>query len=147
MKKEYKARETFARNAGSAMVALVGVNDQLDFTDIKKVKNLLEYSKNSYYFNNKLVEYRNELESIDRELNPSRVFELEDEIKWCTGCVVTWEIAYIKEMNVIQKKNASERNVEGAIWELEMLAKIATEAAIHLKSSNTAYMHYSSDID
>lgn len=139
--------EIFAKNAGSAMVALVGVNDQLDFTDIAMVVELLKHSKAAYYFNTKLVEYRNELETLDMETNPDRALELEDEIRWCTGCAVTWEIEFIKEMSNISEKKPAEVVVQGAIWELEMLAKIAGEAAQHLRSNSIAYAHRNADAE
>lgn len=123
MKEEYKARAKFVRDAGSAMVALVGVNDQLDFTDIKKIGKLMELSKGISYFSGVLGGLDDQNDNYS------------DEFAWVSSCLNAKHNEFNKEFQSIEEKYPNRKTVEYAIWELEMLAKKATQAAEHLKNN------------
>ena len=114
-------KRQWRKNAADAMEGLIGVNDQLDFSDIRKVLQLAIHAKEAAYFKKKIDENK-KLKDEGKDVD--------DELKYVTSCAAMWEREFIKELHGIKD---FKRVVECAQWELEHLARIANEVRENIK--------------
>lgn len=118
-------RNQWLKNASDAMEGLVGVNDQLDFSDIVKIIKLGKHAFEASYFKEQIEKNRDLLEAGTGDTK-----EIEEELQHVTNCACFWEGEFITELKNIEN---SDTVVKNALWELENLIRIASKTLNNVK--------------
>lgn len=121
------ATEIYKNDAGNAMITLIGVNDQLNFTDINRISKLFEYSREMNFFKKCIENYTKEKNDV--EWYKKAGDKIDANLAEAISLYEYWKRQFDAEYSDV------EDNMENALWELDQLAKIATKAASDLRSS------------